>query len=232
MRGSRRPMRPARFPLPVLSCAAALLLSACASSEADYYTLKPWPGAAARGGPSSLELRTPSVPSSLDRDYIVRSDRQYKLKLDGSAAWSEPLADMIAQTLASDLQQRLPDTTVYTESGSISAAPAVTLEFDVSQFADDGSGDAVVAGTVSLRPANGHAALLTEPVRVTAPMSGKGVDALVPALSVALGRLADRVAADARRLPSIPAPGGGIAPLPSTPPVPLTAPPPVPFGSR
>ncbi|MBE7212761.1 MAG: membrane integrity-associated transporter subunit PqiC, partial [Gluconacetobacter diazotrophicus] len=168
---------------------------------------------------------------SLDRDYIVRSDHQYKLKLDGDAAWSEPLADMIGQTLAADLQQRLPGTAVYTATGAISAGAGAQLELDISQFADDGTGDAVVAGTLSIRPTGYHGPTLARPVHLSAPMSGKGVDALVAGLSQALGQLADLAAADARRLPP-PAPHGdaGATPMPAAP-VPLTAPPPVPFAA-
>ncbi len=191
--------RPPSGIVPVLALLGLLPLAGCGSSEPDYYTLKPWPGTAQGGGPLSLKLRTPAVASSLDRDTIVRSDPGYKLTLAHDAAWSEPLADMIGQTLAQDLQQRLPGTTVFTQAGAISTDAQAVLELDVSQFAQDATGSVGITATLSVTrpdgtPAGSHALHL-----VLAP-GGPNVDALVAALSQLLGEVADEAAREARLL--------------------------------
>jgi len=179
--------------------AAALGLAACGSSDPDYYTLTTWPGVAQPGGPLTVEVRTPAVPSGLDRDYIVRSDRDYRLKLAGNAAWSESLADLIGQTLTTDLQQRLPGSTVFAASGAISASPQAVVEFNVSRFAEDQAGNAEVAGTLSVqRP--GAPGAQGVAVHVTVPPDNGSVGAFAAALSKLLGQVADQAADSARRL--------------------------------
>ena len=190
--------------VPVLVLLNILPLAGCGSSDPDYYTLKPWSGTAQGGGPLTLKLRTPGVASTLDRDYIVRSDGGYKLKLAHDAAWSEPLADMIGQTLAQDLQQRLPGTTVFTEAGAISTEAQAVLELDVTQFAQDPAGEVAIAGTLSVtRPDSGPA--VSHPLRLVTTPDGTGVDALVAALSRLLGQVADQAAGQARLLGPSPA---------------------------
>ncbi len=196
----------------ILALLALLPLAGCGSSDPDYYTLRPWPGQAQGGGPLTLKLRTPGVASSLDRDYIVRSDEGYKLKLAHDAAWSEPLADMIGQTLAQDLQQRLPGTTVFTQAGAISTEAQAVLELDVSRFAQDPAGNVEIAATLSVARPDGGLAASHALHLVTAP-DGPGLDALVAALSRLLGQVADEAAREARALGS--APVALLAPEPS-----------------
>ncbi len=198
--------------LPVLALLGLGPLAGCGSSDPDYYTLKAWPGVAQGGGPLTLKLRTPGVASTLDRDYIVRSDEGYRLKLAHDAAWSEPLADMIGQTLAQDLQQRLPGTTVFTEAGAISTEAQAVLELDVTQFAQDPAGDVAITGTLSVtRPDSGPAA--AHALHLVMTPGGPGVDGLVAALSRLLGEVADEAAGQARQLG--PTPIVTLAPEPS-----------------
>ena len=180
-----------------------LLLAGCGSSDPDYYTLSTWPGTAQRGGPLTLKVRTPSVAGYLDRDYIVRSAPGYKLKLAGDAAWGAPLADMIGQTLALDLQQRLPGTTVFTEAGAISTEAQAVLEVDISQFAQDGDGRAEIIASVSVqRPDAGPA--VSTPLHLTTSPDSQGVGALAAALSKLLGQVADEAAREARTIGPVP----------------------------
>ena len=198
--------------VPVLALLGLLPLTGCGSSDPDYYTLRSWPGTAQAGGPLTLKLRTPAVASTLDRDYIVRSNQGYKLKLAHDAAWSEPLADMIGQTLAQNLQQRLPGTTVFTQAGAISTEAQAVLELDVSQFAQNPAGEVELAATLSVKrsdsgPAAAHA------LHLVATPGGSGMGALVAALSQLLGQVADEAAREARMLG--PTPTVMLAPEPS-----------------
>ncbi|MCQ8278598.1 PqiC family protein [Acetobacteraceae bacterium KSS8] len=193
-----------RLPKPLGALAVLAVLAGCGSSDPDYYTLRAWPGMAQAGGPLSLKIRTPSVAGYLDRDYIVSGDRDYRLRLSKDGAWGEPLADMIGQTLASDLQQRLPGTNVFTQAGAISTEAQGTVELDITQFARTNDGQVVLGGALSVKRAqtgNGPALPTSSiPLHLAMTPDGSGVSAEVAALSQLLGQVADRAAIEARRI--------------------------------
>ena len=176
-----------------------LSLAGCGSSEPSYYTLNAVPGVAQGGGPLTLKVRTPSVAAMLDRDYIVRNDRGNKLKLAEDAAWGEPLADLIGSSLVTDLQQRLPGTSVFAQAGSISMDAQAVVELDVSKFAEDADGCAEISALLSVqRPDSGpvHSRLL----HMVASPQGPDTAAFAAALSQLLGQVADEAAREARAL--------------------------------
>ena len=179
--------------------ALAAMLAGCGSSDPSYYTLSSVPGVAQSGGPVTLKVRTPSVASFLDRDYIVRNDRDNKLKLADDAAWGEPLADMIGRSLVADLQQRLPGTSVFAEAGSISTEAQAVVELDVSQFAEDSEGHAEINALLSVqRPDSGLAQ--SHVIHLLASPQGTDTAAFAAALSQLLGEVADEAAREARAL--------------------------------
>ncbi len=210
-----RPAMPTMRSASFLALAAMLGLAGCGSSDPSYYTLKPWPGVAQSGGPLTLKIETPSVASYLDRDYIVADDRSYKLKLDGDAAWGEPLGSMIGQTLAQDLQQRLPGSTVFTQAGAISTEAQATLELDVQRFSKTRDGDAEITASLSVQRADrpdGVPPARAQAIHVTMRPEGTGMPALVAALSQLLGQVADQAALDARAIGPAPIPVAAALP--------------------
>ncbi len=193
--------RAARLLAALLAAGAS---AGCGSSEPDYYTLKPWPGIAQAGAPLVVRVRTPTVAAFLDRDDIVRNDRDYKLKLARDSAWGEPIAGLIGSTLTLDLQQRLPGSTVFAEDGAISAQPQAVVELDVSQFSEDGAGQATIAATLSVQRPNSGAAT-GQLLRLAMTPSGSTTADLAAALSQLLGQVADAAAQQARALGPPPA---------------------------
>ena len=193
-------LRHVRAPILVGAIASvALSLAGCGASEPSYYTLNAVPGVAQGGGPITLKVRTPSVATMLDRDYIVRNDQDNKLKLAPDAAWGEPLADMIGRGLVADLQQRLPGTSVFAEAGSISTEAQAVVELDVSQFAEDSQGHAEINALLSVqRPDSGPAQ--SHVIHLVASPQGSDVAALAATLSQLLGQVADEAAREARAL--------------------------------
>jgi uncharacterized protein len=180
-----------------------LSLSGCSGSDPSYYTLTPWPGVAKAGGPLTVELRTPSVASFLSRDYIVRTDKNYRLKLADNAAWASDLADMIGRNLALDLGQRLPGSNIYTQTGAISTEPLAMVELDVSRFLEDASGRAEIEATLAVsRPGSGPVG--SRPLHFARKPTDDSIGALVAALSELLGQVADAAADALRALPPMP----------------------------
>ena len=179
----------------VLALLMLPVLARCGSADPTYFTLETSPGQPRPGGPSPIEVRTPSVASFLDRDTIVRSTQGYQLKLAGNDAWAEPVGDMIARVLTSDLAQRLPDATVFRSGTAISGTPALVVELVIDRFDEDRSGSVVVhASLVVRRP--GETVVSVPIVLSEPPASGSTAD-LVASLSRMLGGIADRAAARA-----------------------------------
>ena len=183
--------------LPLLALPA---LAGCGSGDPTYFTLETSPGAVRRGGPSPIEVRTPSVASFLDRDYIVQSTQGYRLKLAGNDAWAEAIADMIARVLTSDLSQRLPDATVFRAGTAVGGTPSAVVALVVDRFDEDQSGTAIVHATLAVHAADGETASV--PVALSEAPASSGTASLVAALSHLLGLVADRAADRLLALPS------------------------------
>lgn len=112
-----------------------LVSVACASSpEPQFYTLFPDRGSTRASGPMEVQLRRPGLPSYLDRPQIVRHEQRGQLEFSGAARWAAPLEDMVGGILAQNLAQRLPEASVYTESGAISSSPDAVVEIEIQRF--------------------------------------------------------------------------------------------------
>ena len=99
-----------------------LVAAACgASPEPNYYTIVSRTGPTLPRGPKIVLLKDIGLASYLDRREIVRSSESYKLDIRANDWWGEPLAGLIGRVLVVELSQRLPSTTVYAESGAITA---------------------------------------------------------------------------------------------------------------
>jgi uncharacterized protein len=171
--------------------AAVWLVASCASPSPALYTLEPPPGAVRRGGPRVIELRAIGLARYLERSQIVRSSENFRLDVIPNDWWGEPLDAMIGRTLAHSLTQRLPGSTVYLESGAISAEPDATVQVNVQRL-DQNAGGAVelVAQYAVVRRASD-----TRSATIEVPVRGAGTADLVAAMSEAIGQLADRIAA-------------------------------------
>jgi uncharacterized lipoprotein YmbA len=179
--------------------ALAFALAGCASSDPTYYTLQPAPGTPHPGPHLSIEIRRPGLAGYLDRSDVVLKSADYKLNVNSQIRWAEPLGDMIGRILAQDLSQRLPDSSVFTESGAISADPALRLEVDILNFDTDAAGAVVLNAQIALERGTTHSPLATRHVSLTAQPAGPGAGELAAALSGLLGQLTDEVAEDIGR---------------------------------
>ncbi len=176
------------------------LLAGCSSPDPTYYTLNQVPGATLSGPVVSVEVRRPGLAGYLDRSDVVLKQESFKLDVNSQVRWAEPLGDMIGRVITEDLGQRLPGSSVFSESGAISAAPDVRVEVDVLRFDADGTGLVVLEAQVAVERGTTHQPLSARHVVLSTPAGGPGAGAgaLAAELSGLLGGLADRVAGDVR----------------------------------
>ncbi len=177
-----------------LFLALPAFVAACASPDPNYYTLAARPGVRVSGGPRLVELRRIGLAGYLDRPEIVRNSADYRLSIGSRDRWGEPLGNLVARTLAEDLNLRLPGTSVFTSSGSISADPDATLEIDLQRFDADANGQVVLLAQVAVTRGGRHDDAGARAVRLTVTPDGAGTTPLVAAMSQALGQLADQIA--------------------------------------
>jgi uncharacterized lipoprotein YmbA len=138
-----------------------------------------------------IELRSIGIPPYLERLQIVRSSENFRLDVIPNDWWGEPLDAMIGRTLARALTQRLPGSTVYLESGAISAEPDATVQVNVQRLDQDASGAVrLVAQFAVVRRTSD-----TRGVTIEVSTHGATTADLVSAMSEATGQLADRIAA-------------------------------------
>jgi uncharacterized lipoprotein YmbA len=177
---------------------AAWGLAGCTSADPNFYTLQTVPGAAGAGGPASVEVRRPGLAGYLDRSDIVLKQADYRLAVNSDQRWGEPLGDMIGRVLTQDLSQRLPGTSVFSQSGAITADPQARVEVDILNFDADGTGGVVLNAQVAVEIGTSHRPVAAHHVALRGEMSGPGAGALVAAMSGLLGQLADQAASDVR----------------------------------
>ena len=192
-----------------LVLAATLIAASCSSPDPKLYTLMPTPGAAAPGGPRTVAVRRPGIPGYLDRPDIVRSGGNYQLSLHSGEQWGEPFGDLFGRVLVEDLSRRLPGSSVYSETGAISADPDASLEVDVQRFDADASGQVALVVQWSIEQGRGNPSGPPTSNRVTAKPASTATADVVGAMSTALGLEADAIASALRSLPPPRAADGG-----------------------
>ena len=179
---------------------AGLLQCACAGAPDHFYTLNTLP-AGGRTAPSAPTIHVHldvTVPSVVDRSEMVLNSAPNGITLFEHERWAAPLAVQVAQTLASDLEQRRGDILVGDGRFDQSASPPVSIEVDIVQMSAQRSGAATIeAHCRIIDTAAGLDQLAV--VSLRAPISGAGFAAVAGAYSQALSELADKLAADVPR---------------------------------
>jgi uncharacterized lipoprotein YmbA len=170
--------------------ALAALPAACSSPNPSLYVLAVVPGPTHPAAPHVIALRAIAIAHYLERSQIVRSSEGYRLEVLSNDWWGEPLDAMLSGVLVQELNQRLPGSTIYGDSGAISAPAWATVEINlqrldlnrdgalllIAQVAVDGKTTVSRGVTFSVRPADGT------------------TTALVAAMSTATAQLADTIA--------------------------------------
>jgi uncharacterized protein len=170
------------------------MLAACSSPDPVLYTIAPAPGATQISGPSIVLLDQIEVARYLDRSQIVKSSDDYRLEIKANDWWGEPLGAMVRRILRQELTQRLPQSTILSESAAVSATPDASIDLDLQRLDENASGNVVLLAEASVT-FKGRAAPLLRRFQFIVPSSGPDTGSEVAAITVAVGKLADGLAA-------------------------------------
>ena len=176
----------------------ALTVAACANTPSTIFTLTPTPPSRTLppvSGGSQIEVAEVPLPAIIDRNEIVISEGNGQLDVMQNAEWGAPLGSLIRQTLTADLQSRLGNDVVLSP-GALATRPGLRiLKLNIQQFMGSADGRVVLNADWQVLRAGSSTVLAQSHEVITAQAaSGKAPD-IVPAMSRALGELADRVAA-------------------------------------
>jgi uncharacterized protein len=179
-----------------LVAALMLVLAACtASPNPNLYVLAAVPGPVLRTQPRSIELRRIGLAAYLDRPAIVRSQADYQLSVMTNDRWGEPLGTMLGRVFTENLVQRLPDATIFNESGAISTDPDTVVEIDIQRFDTDAQGMVTLLAQVAVRRSGTRTQATARTFRLTATPASTSTADLAAALSHTLAELSDQLAA-------------------------------------
>ena len=181
-------------PLPRLAAILfATALAACSSPDPALYNLAAAPGAVSVGGPRVVLLHQVSLARYLERSQIVRSSENYRLQVMENDWWGEPLGAMLGRVLAEELGQRLPQTTILSETGAVSARANATIEVNIERLDEDAAGSLILQAQAAVRY-TGQTQPTLRSFRFSVPPHAAGISGEVAAISVAVGKLADGIA--------------------------------------
>lgn len=180
---------------PLLAAASTMiLLSACASHPDHFYILSTQPAGAgeARTSPVALAALRVTLPSVVDRPEMVLNTSADDVIVQEHQRWAAPLADLVTQTLARDLERRRSDLLVADSSVNRSSGSVVKINVDVVQLTvHRGRQASIEAHWRILDPRTGKEAVGGDVF--SAPLGQDDYAAVAQALSQCLGLLADRL---------------------------------------
>jgi uncharacterized lipoprotein YmbA len=176
------------------------LLCACATSRPDhFYILSAQPPGAseARTTPATQVWLRVTLPSSVDRSEMILNTSTNGVVVLEHERWAAPLADLVTQTLARDLERRRSDLLVAGQSVGHSGEAAVKVTVDLVQMTvRRGERASVEAHWRIIDPRTGRDVVGSE--AFGAPLAQDGYAAVPQALSECLGLVADRLVGQMR----------------------------------
>jgi uncharacterized lipoprotein YmbA len=173
----------------LLILALAGLPVACASPSPNQYVLEARPGTIRRGAPKSIVVRPVSLARYLERPQIVRSVAGYRVDELKNDWWGEPLEAMILRILVEELSERLPGSTVVADTGAITPKSDVAVEVNLQRMDLDAAGTLDLSAQIAVDAQS----VRSSGVALSVRPAGDGTAALVAAMSVAVGQLADAI---------------------------------------
>src|SRR5262245_40325298 len=171
----------------------ATLLGACSSPSPVLYTIAPVQGRVQTSGPKVIALQQLSTARFFTRSQIGRSSENSRLDVRSNDWWGEPLGAMLSRVLVEELSQRLPQSTVISESGAVTASPDATIELNIQRLDEDAAGNLVLQAQASVNFKGQRAPALRSFRSVVRPPAAD-TPGEVAAISTAVGQLAHGLA--------------------------------------
>ena len=173
--------------------ALTMALGACSAPPPVLYSIAPVQGAVQPGGPKIILLQQIGLARYLERSQIVLSSENYRLDVMTNDWWGESLGPMLSRVLVEELGQRLPQSVVLSENGTVSSPPDATIELNLRRLDEDAAGSLVLTAQVGLT-FKGRQTPALRSFHFTVPPPAPGVPGEVAAISAAVGQLADGLA--------------------------------------
>jgi uncharacterized lipoprotein YmbA len=173
--------------------ALTMALGACTAPPPVLYSIAPVQGAAQPVGPKIILLQQIGLARYLERSQIVRSSENYRLDVMANEWWGESLSAMLSRVLVDELGQRLPQSVVLSENGTVSSPADATIELNLRRLDEDAAGNLVLTAQVGVT-FKGRQTPALRSFNFTVPPPAPGVPGEVAAISTAVGQLADGLA--------------------------------------
>jgi Uncharacterized protein conserved in bacteria len=169
------------------------LLAGCAAPKTTYLTLAPVPGPTAATVSPPLGIARVRMPAAIDRLYLTSATGPSTMAVADHARWVAPLGGQAQSVLAADLAQRLPDTTVLRPGDPAPHGGERMVSVNVTRFLP-ASGLVELDAGWRIMSRHHHRSIGQGRATIRVP-SGATPAGEAQAMSVALGQLADRIAA-------------------------------------
>jgi uncharacterized lipoprotein YmbA len=187
-----------------LACAALACLAACAGERDRFYALSARPEAPqpAASAYTTHVILAVSVPALVDRRQLVLHTADDQVVILEHERWAAPLPELVAQTLARDIEQRRPDVLVADRSFDRADTRTVQVRVDIVEMralpADGTQARSGGQATIEAHWRIVDAAAKTDAVGggvFASPLGGEGYAGVARGFSDDLGSLADRLTA-------------------------------------
>jgi uncharacterized lipoprotein YmbA len=175
-----------------IACTLAALVTGCASSPAQFYTLNATAAPGAAQSKLTVAVGPVSVPSTIDRPQIVVSTGANQVSIDEFNRWAAPVQDNLVRVVAENLVAILgtPRVTLYP---TLAADVDFRVQIEVRNFESaPGKYAALDAVWTVRRLKDGKSETGRTSVRET--ISEGGYDALAAAHSRAVARMSQDIA--------------------------------------
>jgi len=158
----------------------------------------PAAGGQAIGGNLALGVGPVDLPGYLDRRGLVTRVETNRVESSRNDLWAEPVGGAFKSVLEQDLRLRLPDVVIRSFPWNQHATPDLAVAVAVTRFEATGAGTVELSARWTVRRPGERAVLVERDSAIVLPIAGGDAhaDAMVSALSEALGGLADEIAGE------------------------------------
>lgn len=176
-----------------------IALAGCAGKPTTYLSLAPQSAPrTAFGAPGApIAVAHVSLPPSLNRLYLTSQIGPTRLHVARHARWAAPLNGLIQRTLADDLAARLTGVQLLMPGDPIPQSGVRLVRVNIDQFMRLAEGQVALTADWSVVAPRQHAVMVHRTAILVS--SGPRPTEQANAMSVALGRLADRIAQEFAR---------------------------------